>query len=122
MKHWLIARSCLSHQSPFFLNSAATLELHMLHSFSGMPCSSHHQPLWADSDFSPLADSPLVFWATWTSPLGPAPVLPAFLPVSPQPPASSASGIIRARQRPARINRKAVIVPPQTWVILAGLV
>src|SRR5580704_6907486 len=44
-KHCDFARSCFSHQSPAFLCSAATLLLHMLHSASGSPCSSHHQLL-----------------------------------------------------------------------------
>jgi hypothetical protein len=47
MKHCDLARSCSPHQSPFFLNSAATFGSHMLHSASGTPCSSHHQPLWS---------------------------------------------------------------------------
>src|SRR5581483_7278853 len=64
MKHCDIARSCFSHQSPFFLNSAATLASHMLHSFSGTPCSSHHQPLW--SPFFASATFCLAFFA-WAS-------------------------------------------------------
>src|SRR5947209_6478959 len=43
-KHWLLARSCLSHQSPLALNSLATLAEHIEHSSSGTPCSSHHHP------------------------------------------------------------------------------
>src|SRR5205823_2981450 len=60
-KHSDLARSCSLHQSPFFLNAAATLALHWLQISSGTPCSSHHQPLWSWS-----------FWsagfarATWT--------------------------------------------------------
>src|SRR5260221_10295764 len=42
MKHCDRARLCLSHQSPFALHAFANLLLHMLHSSSGMPCSSHH--------------------------------------------------------------------------------
>src|ERR1700682_125592 len=42
MKHCERGRLCLSHQSPFALQAVATLLLHMLHSASGMPCSSHH--------------------------------------------------------------------------------
>src|SRR5690242_11695156 len=45
-KHCDLARSCFSHQSPFFLNSASVY-LHIRHSPSGMPCSSHHHPLWS---------------------------------------------------------------------------
>src|SRR4051794_34405513 len=54
MKHCDLARSCFSHQSPFFLHSAATFGLHKEHSSSGTPCSSHHQP---SCFVSPLATS-----------------------------------------------------------------
>src|SRR5262245_61246526 len=47
MKHCESGRSCSLHQSPFFLYSAATLELHRAQSCSGTPCSAHHQSLWS---------------------------------------------------------------------------
>src|SRR5579885_1532044 len=54
MKHWDLARSCSLHQSPLSLKALATLALHMLHSSSGTPCSSHHQPLWSWAFFPSL--------------------------------------------------------------------
>src|SRR5438132_5106485 len=47
LKHCDSGRSCSLHQSPFFLNSAASLALHWPHISSGTPCSAHHQPLWS---------------------------------------------------------------------------
>ena len=44
MKHCELGRSCSLHQSPFFLNTAASFSSQSPHSASGTPCSSHHQP------------------------------------------------------------------------------